>query len=169
MAVPTIGARIIFEHILKTFAQVPYEVSDTEYQLVDNPDIQQEIKIILPSSKLLRKQIIELTLSRPKFSYSESENIYIQKRERNKIYFSCRRTKYDIEIGAIVKAADLFLQQEIISERNLQLILPTDFLPETYGAFVAIAFLDKLKIGKMRRPYVKTGMWALVPIVENQE
>ena len=95
--------------------------------------------------------------------------MYIQKRERSKIVFSCRRMKHDIDISSIVKAAGLFQRQEIISERNLQLNYPSDFSYCIYNAFVAIAILDKLKIGKMDRPYVKTDMWALVPFSGDEQ
>jgi hypothetical protein len=71
-----------------------------------------------------------------------------------------------MEISSIVKAAELFQQHEIISERNLRLNLPAEFTHGSYNAFVAIAILDKLKIGKIDRPYVKTDMWALLPIAE---
>ena len=112
---------------------------------------------------------MDLVMSHPSFSYSKEEKIYIQRRERTKIIFSCRRIEHTIEIGAIVKAAELFQQQEIISERNLQLNLPADFSQGIYNAFVAIAVLDKLKIGNMDRPYAKTEMWALVPITGIKE
>lgn len=169
MAVPTEGAKIIFEHILKTFARIPYETADTEYQIPEEqPLLQNKAQIVIPSSRILRERIMDLVLSRPKFVYSAEENVYIQKRERSKIVFSCRRMKYDIDIGSIVKAAELFQRQEIISERNLQLNLPSEFSFGIYNAFVAIAILDKLKIGKMDRPYVKTDMWALVPCDEKK-
>lgn len=110
-----------------------------------------------------------MVLERPCFLYSEKEKIYIQRREHSKIIFSCRRVEHVIEISSIVKAAKLFKKQEIISERNLQLNLPSEFSLGIYSAFVAIAMLDKLKIGKMDRPYVKTDMWALVPFAGDKE
>lgn len=168
MAVPTKGAKIIFEHILKTFAGIPYETAGTEYKFAEAPSLQTQVPIILPSNKELHQSIINLALSCPKFFYAGNENIYINRRERSKIFFSCRRMQYNIEIGAIVKAAELFQQQEIISERTLQLHLPAEFSFGIYNAFVAIAFLDKLKIGKMGHPYAKTEMWALEPFTETK-
>ena len=170
MAVPTAGAKIIFDHILKTFAGISYPTADTEYQFVEeNSLINNKANITLPTNKILRQKIMDLVMSHPSFSYSKEEKIYIQRRERTKIIFSCRRIEHTIEIGAIVKAAELFQQQEIISERNLQLNLPADFSQGIYNALVAIAVLDKLKIGNMDRPYAKTEMWALVPITGIKE
>lgn len=169
MAVPTDGAQIIFEHILKTFAGIPYETANTEYHFEDNPAyLAPEAKISIPSDNVLRDKIRVLTLSKPMFTYSDKENVYIRRREGTKILFSCRRHFYDVEISSIIKAAKLFQQQGIISERNLQLKFPSDFSFGIYSAFVAIAFLSKLKIGSMGHPYTKTGMWALIPLAENK-
>ena len=168
MAVPTNGAKIIFEHILMTFAGIPYETADTEYQFGDNPAcLKSEGQISIPSDNSLRDRICALILSKPKFTYSEEENVYIRRREHTKISFSCRRHFFDIEINAIIKAAKLFQQQGIISERNLQLNFSSDFSFGIYTAFVAIAVLAKLKVGKMEQPYAKTGMWVLVPFEGN--
>ena len=165
MAVPTEGARIIFEHILKTFARIPYDAAGTEYRVSDElPTGHTEPKVAVPASNVLREKILDLVSKRPQFEYSDSENIYIKGQENSKIAFSCRRVRFDIEIEAIVKAAELFQKQEIISERNLQLNFPAEFSVGIYHAFVAIALLDGLKIGKREQPYVKTGMWALVPL-----
>jgi hypothetical protein len=68
-----------------------------------------------------------------------------------------------------MKAADLFKRQEIISERNLQLNFPADFSFGIYTAFIAIAVLDRLKIGKMGRPYAKTDMLALLPFSKDEQ
>ena len=170
MAVPTAGAKIIFDHILKTFAGITYPTANTEYQFTDELTFEQKAQeISIPTNKRLRQNIIDMVLERPCFLYSEKQKIYIQRREHSKIIFSCRRVEHVIEISSIVKAAKLFKKQEIISERNLQLNLPSEFSLGIYSAFVAIAMLDKLKIGKMDRPYVKTDMWALVPFAGDKE
>lgn len=167
MAVPTEGAKIIFEHILKTFARIPYEIANTEYHFSEEHLLfRDEIKIIIPEDGILHESLINLAVSRPVFVYSDKECIHVKEYEQSKIVFSCCGVKHDIKIDSIVKAAKLFLRQEIISERNLQLNLPGEFSSGIYNAFVAIAFLDKLKIGKMIRPYAKTGMWALIPFTE---
>ena len=169
MAVPTDGAKIIFEHILKTFAGIPYETADTEYQFEDNPEcLKSEAKISVPSDNSLRDKLRVLISSKPMFSYSDQEVVCIERREHTKIFFSCRSQIYDLEIGSIVKAAKLFQQQGIISERNLQLNFPSDFSFGIYAAFLAIALLAKLKVGKMEQPYAKTGMWVLVPFERNK-
>lgn len=169
MAVPTTGAKIIFEHILKTFAGIPYETADTEYHFEDNQEyLNAEAKISIPSDNALRDRIRVLTLSKQMFAYSDKENVYINRREGTKILFSCRRQPYVIEISSIIKAAKLFQQQGIISERNLQLNFPSDFSFGIYTAFVAIAILAKLGVGKKEQPYAKTGMWALVPFEVNK-
>ena len=171
MAVPTIGAKIIFENILKTFAGVPYETADTEYYF---PDTQAQpasnAQIVLPHNENLRLRIRNLVLSEPKFKYSNMENVYIKRLERSKIIFYCRRHRHELEISAIVKSAELFQRQELITERNLQLNFPADFSSGIYNAFVAIAILDKLGVGKLAQPYAKSEMWALVPLeVQNTE
>ncbi len=171
MAVPTNGARIIFEHILKTFARIPYDTADTEYQ----PESESSHLVHSKSSKkisidkIFRDRIVSFVLSCPHLYYSDEENICIQGLEHSKIFFECRGVSSNIKISAIIRAAKLFKRQEIISERNLQLNFPADFATGIYNAFIAIAILDNLKIGKMGRPYAKTDMLALLPLPENQE
>jgi len=169
MAVPTLGAKIIFEHILKTFAGIPYEVADTEYLFSEEEHLSStKVLIVLPSNKELRRMIVVYMSSHYMFPYSAEEHIYIKGHETNKIYYTCQRERYCIEIDSIMKAVELFRQQEIVSERNLQISFPSDFPIGSYNAFVAIAILNELKIGRMDHPYSKSGMWALVPAWERQ-
>lgn len=170
MAVPTEGAKIIFEHILKTFARIPYETADTEYQIPEDQQVAQGAdQIKVPKKKILQERIQELVASHPRFYYSDEESICINRYDGDKIIFECRGTEFDINISAIIKAADLFKRQEIISERNLQLNFPAEFSFGIYTAFIAIAVLDRLKIGKMGRPYAKTDMLALLPFSGDEQ
>ena len=165
MAVPTTGAKIIFEHILKTFAGVPYETAETEYHFSEENHLSSDrVLIDLPSHHEMRKDIILTSMmSQLKFPYSDKEPVYMKGHENNTLFFTCRRKRYSMDVESIIKAAELFKQQEVVSERNLQIRYPSEFPMGQYNAFVAIAILDKLGIGKMDRPYSKTGMWALVP------
>jgi len=164
MAVPTDGAKIIFEHILKTFAGISYDTANTEYQISDIPKFKHaEREIIIPTEKSLHAKIVDLVSKKPIFYYSDEEKICISKYENSKIFFECLGTPFTIGIDSIIKATELFKSQEIISERNLQLNFPTEYSVGIYNAFVAIAILNELQIGEMGRPYAKTDMLALLP------
>ncbi len=171
MAVPTEGAKIIFEHILKTFAGISYDTADTEYDFLENVTLpgEETPNRHIPSNRVFNSKVENTPLTNIKFEYLDNKKIYVSHKENHCFYFTYQRKRYNIEYIAFRKALKLFRDQGFISERTLQLNLAEYFAEATIKAFFVIAMLDKLKIGIMEQPYAKTTMKVLKPIPVEQD
>ena len=167
MAVPTAGAKIIFDHILKTFAGIKYETADTEFKFEDDLVSDQIVSNAdnIPENSVLKAKLTNLSLANLSFRYLEEKRIYVSRKEKGNILFNYDSNNYSIELKAFRAALNLFREHGFISERTLQLN-HAGYFSEAIKAFFVIAMLDKLGIGKMEEPYAKTSMKVLTPIAE---
>ena len=166
MAVPTMGAKIIFEHILKTFAGIPYDAVDTEFKFDNYSTVAQNAleTAKIPENSVFKDRLANLSLTNLAFQYLAEKSIYVSRKNKGNILFSYDSNNYTVELKAFRAALNLFREQGFISERTLQLNC-SEYFAEAIKAFFVIAMLDKLGMGKMEEPYAKTSMKVLLPII----
>ncbi|MBQ2621068.1 MAG: DNA (cytosine-5-)-methyltransferase [Thermoguttaceae bacterium] len=173
MAVPTGGAIIIFESILKTFAGIQYDSIESN---VDTSFLQSYVKTSINQkssiSKIRKDNIIELINNNCKFSYSDKVILKIKGfNNRSGIIYTIKDIDYHINLKDINLVLELFKNQQQITEDSLSTLLPNIFSSKVssvkdYKEFFVIALFDELGIGKKCQPYPRKKIWALKPITE---
>jgi len=171
MAVPPLGAKIIFDAILRTFAKMPYDSTEEEYDIEDIDSLNAANSVSARMSFLqLKDMILKRIKPGQKFQYSENENLYIRRLEGGAVVYTCNRKAYRLKINDIERACTAFYKMGKLSITLLQERDPLVFAPskldKNYNAFLAIAVLAKFKIGVLHQPNGRICKSILEPLEE---